>query len=178
MKTKSKATITANFDLKIGDEVVSLCATVPDTKVGAVELIPFYQALTNDIVSHSIEQSVKAGKNVSCKAGCGSCCAQPVPVTDLEALNLAKIVKSMPEPRQARIRQRFAGSQAALADAGLEESLKGIASLDKESSKAIGINYFSLGLDCPFLEDQRCSIYPDRPLDPGSGSAPTHGGRS
>ena len=47
MKTKSKATATANFDLKIGDEVVSFCATIPDRKVGAIELIPVYQLLTN-----------------------------------------------------------------------------------------------------------------------------------
>lgn len=42
MKTKSKTTVTANVDLKISDEVVSLCATVPDRKVGAIELIPVY----------------------------------------------------------------------------------------------------------------------------------------
>jgi len=42
MKTKSKPTVTANFDLKIADEVVSLHATVPDRKVSAVELIPVY----------------------------------------------------------------------------------------------------------------------------------------
>lgn len=165
MKTKSKATLTANFDLKIGDEVVSCRATVPDSKITAVDLIPIYQILTNQIVSHSIEQSVKAGKSISCKAGCGSCCAQPVPVTELEALNLAKVVKNMPEHRQKQIRQRFADSQAAIADAGLEDSLKEIANLDKESRKALGVKYFSLRLDCPFLEEQSCSIYPDRPLE-------------
>ena len=165
MKTKSKPTVTANFDLKIADEVVSLHATVPDRKVSAVELIPVYQLLTNEIVSHSIEQSVKAGKNISCKAGCGSCCAQLVPVTELEALNLANVVKSMPESRQSRIRQRFADSQAALANAGLEESFSNIANIDMESRRAAGGKYFSLRLDCPFLEDQSCSIYSDRPLE-------------
>jgi uncharacterized protein YbdZ (MbtH family) len=58
----------------IADEVVSLCATVPDRKVGAVELIPVYQLLTNQIESHSIEQSLEAGKKISCKNGCASCC--------------------------------------------------------------------------------------------------------
>jgi Fe-S-cluster containining protein len=165
MKTKSKANVTANFDLKIGEEVVSLCAPVPDSKVSAVELIPVYQLLTNQIVSHSIEQSVKAGKNISCKDGCASCCSQPVPVTELEALHLANVVKRMPESRQSRIRQRFADSQAALAAAGLEGSLKEITNLDKESRRDIGIKYFSLGLNCPFLENKSCSIYSDRPLE-------------
>jgi hypothetical protein len=45
MNTNTKVTITANFDLKIGDEVVSLEATVPARKVTAVELIPVYQLL-------------------------------------------------------------------------------------------------------------------------------------
>jgi len=71
----------------------------------------------------------------------------------------------MPESRQSRIRQRFADSQAALANAGLEESFSNIANLDMESRRAAGVKYFSLRLDCPFLEDQSCSIYSDRPLE-------------
>lgn len=165
MKTKSKASLTANFDLKVGEQVVSLNAIVPDSKTTAVDLIPVYQTLTNQIVSHSIEQSVKVGKNISCKVGCSSCCAHAVPVTELEALNLAKVVSKMPEHRQKRIRQRFADAQAVLADAGLEDSLQNIASLDNESRRDLGVKYFSLRIDCPFLEQQSCSIYSDRPLE-------------
>jgi Fe-S-cluster containining protein len=71
----------------------------------------------------------------------------------------------MPESRQSQIRQRFAESQAVFADAGLEESFKEMTNLNKESRRDIGVKYFSLGLDCPFLEDKRCSIYSDRPLE-------------
>lgn len=165
MKTKSKAKLIANFDLKIGDDVASLSATVPDQKVTACELIPVYQLLANDIVSHSIVQSAKAGKNISCKAGCSACCTQAVPVSELEALHLAKVVNRMPEHRQKRIRQRFADSQVAIATAGLTQPMQEIAKLDKKSRNALGVKYYSLKLDCPFLEDKRCSIYSDRPLE-------------
>jgi Fe-S-cluster containining protein len=99
--------------------------------------------ITNNIVLHSIEQSVKTRKHISCKAGCGSCCAHAVPVTKLEALNLANVVKNIPGSRQPRIRQRFADSQSALATAGLEGAFREITNLDKQS----------------------CSIYQDRPLE-------------
>ena len=52
---------------------------------------------------------------------------------------------------------RFAAAEAALAAADLKER-KGRP--DRELSSA----YFALGIPCPFLEEESCSIHPDRPL--------------
>jgi hypothetical protein len=73
-----------------------------------------------------------------------------VHVTELEVRHIANVVKRMPESRQSRIRQRFADSQATLAAAGLEEPLKEITNLYKESHRDIGVKYFSFCLNCPF----------------------------
>jgi hypothetical protein len=35
---------------------------------------------------------------------------------------------------------------------------------DDGDRRALGLDYFRLGIACPFLEDEACSIHPDRPL--------------
>src|SRR3954447_24942564 len=36
--------------------------------------------------------------------------------------------------------------------------------MDEEQRKKIEPGYFALGMACPFLEDESCSIHPDRPI--------------
>lgn len=157
--------ISADFDLKLGENVVSLSSSVPNARVTALALLPTYQILTDKIVSHAIEQYESSERTISCKAGCGACCAQPVPVSTLEAEHLAKVVQKMPISKQAKVRDKFSESLAAIKAAGLEKSLKELPNLPPEQRIALGKQYFSLKLDCPFLENQSCSIYQDRPLE-------------
>lgn len=159
-----KAKLPAKFDLSVDGQVLSLQAKIPDAKVTALELLPVYQRFTNTIVSHSIEQSERAGKSISCQAGCGACCVQPIPVTELEAEHLAQVVKRMEPTRQQAVRERFATSLAVLKEAGLDSALREMSNLDEDQRRDLAIQYFQLKLDCPFLENQSCGIYQDRPL--------------
>jgi hypothetical protein len=65
----------------------------------------------------------------------------------------------MPEPWRATIRQRF---DAAVQKAGdlVERMPTGTA----EERVALSHAYFKLGIACPFLDDESCSIHPDRPM--------------
>lgn len=165
MTANKKNRITANFNLKIGDDLLPIEASVPDAKTNALELIPVFQQLTNQIVAHSIELTEREGKTISCKAGCGACCKQPIPVTLLEVEHLNQVVKRMPEQRQQRVRETFTHHLKAVKDAGLLEKLKSIKALEPDQKHQLAKDYFKLGLDCPFLENQSCGIYKDRPLE-------------
>jgi len=156
--------ITANFVLKIDGDDVSLSATVPDTKVNGVEMIPVYQRLANDLVEHSVAKTLASGKSISCKAGCGACCVQAVPVMAFEAFHLANVVKRMSAAKQAVVRQRFADSKARLEEAGLLADAENIDAMSEEQRRVFGTRYFQLGMACPFLEKGSCSIYLDRPI--------------
>ena len=46
------------------------------------------------------------GEAISCKAGCGACCRQLVPVSETEAHHLRDVVEAMPEPRRAAVTAR------------------------------------------------------------------------
>jgi Fe-S-cluster containining protein len=103
---------------------------------------------------------------VSCRKGCPACCrAQPVPVTPPEAYALWRLVEDLPEPRREEIRARFANRVQRLRDAGLADGfLKRTGSLTKEQARDAAQRYFRLGLVGPFLEDDACGIYEERPF--------------
>jgi len=106
------------------------------------------------------------GKPISCRKGCSACCrAQPVPIAPQEAYALAKLIEAMPAPRGSELRARFAANSAALHEAGLRQTyLDRERTLGPEDARNISRKYFDLGLVCPFLEEDACSIYEDRPF--------------
>jgi Fe-S-cluster containining protein len=165
MKTKKKQLMQVSFNLKIVDDLLPMKASVPDARTTAVDLIPVFQKLTNQVVDHSIELTQREGKEISCKAGCGACCKQPVPVTLLEVEHLNRVVKKMPEQRQRRVRATFAHHLKVVEEAGLLEQFRNMADIDSEQRRQLATDYFELALECPFLENQSCGIYQDRPLE-------------
>ena len=92
----------------IGGEHFEMHLTIPASPVKPQRMLPVFQKITNEIVARGIQRVEGAGKTISCKAGCGSCCRQPLLISEAEAFNLAALVDSMPEDRQAIIRRRFA----------------------------------------------------------------------
>lgn len=130
-----------------------------------VELLPVLQQFQNEIVAVSEEAVKRQGKTISCRAGCGACCRQLVPVSEIEARNIASVVSDLPPKRRKEIKRRFRTASQALMDAKMtirsREGWKLGADQDREK---LGLDYFKLGIACPFLEDEACSIHRDRPL--------------
>jgi Fe-S-cluster containining protein len=122
------------------------------------------QALTDQVVSIGSQSVESAGKGVSCRAGCGACCRQLVPIAEVEARQLCDLVQAMPEPRRTTILERFASARDRLREAGHLERLLHPESFPSSAVKDYGLEYFQLGIACPFLEAESCSIHPDRPL--------------
>lgn len=77
---------------------------------------------------------------------------------------LAYLVRDMPEPRRSVIAQRFNSAREKLVAAGLWDKLLDRANWQPDDVRTVGLGYFHLGIPCPFLEDEACSIHPDRPL--------------
>jgi Fe-S-cluster containining protein len=135
-----------------------------DGPVRPVRLLPLFQAITNAIVQRSASVAVQSGKQISCRAGCGACCRQVVPISETEARHLAAVVEAMPAARRTAVRARFADARRQLEGAGLWDRLVGHASLTDEEGERLALDVFQAGVPCPFLEDEACSIHPDRPL--------------
>src|SRR5439155_26393738 len=137
---------------------------VPTEPTAPRELLPVFRALADTIVEIAVRAVERRGQTVSCRAGCGACCRQLVPIAPLEARLLAELVESLPEPRRSAIEARFAAARERLAEAGLLDKIEHPERYPDADLHALGLEYFALGIACPFLEDESCSIYEERPI--------------
>jgi len=143
---------TATLRLKVGDLSIAHPITVPSGPVAATAVLPALQGLVNATVG-----AAESGKAISCRKGCGACCRQLVPISRTEGEALLALVEAMPREQRKAVRSRFAAAEAAIAEAGLAER-------GTRSDREMSVAYFALGVPCPFLENESCSIHPDRPL--------------
>ena len=154
----------ARFSLSILGSQYECSAELPAGDAPASQLLPVFAAVTDLVVGIQREALVPAGSMVSCRAGCGACCRQPVPVTRAEAWSLAALVAGLDDERRRIIESRFAAALERLRDSGLLAVIEGKDISDPVAVRTLSFRYFDLGIPCPFLENESCSIYESRPL--------------
>jgi len=166
--TDCKSPIRGRIELRIGTHSAKIRAELPREATGLDSIIPIARQMTEAVVSWAVADIESAGKRISCRAGCGACCRQPVPTGPAEARRLAQLVNEMPEPRRSRVAQRFEQAVARLQETGLLDSLQRLASLEGDAPpghySGWAVEYFHRGIPCPFLEEESCSIHSERPL--------------
>ncbi len=143
-------------------EKTTLSLNIPSGEVTAQQVLPAVFQLSAHAVGTGIAAVERAGKSVSCRPGCGACCRQAVPISDVEAWALADLVEAMPEQRRAVIRGRFAEAERRLDAAGI--AMLDVHGQSRGAYNQLAKAYFDLFLDCPFLENENCTIHPSRPL--------------
>jgi len=138
----------------------------PDGPVRLDELLPALRAIDDRLIESAVANRETAGERISCRKGCSACCrVQPVPVTPPEAIALARLVDALPEPRRRAVHASFAAARERLHAAGLYDVfMRRDPGITREAATAAARHYMGLGLTCPFLVDDACSIYPDRPF--------------
>jgi Fe-S-cluster containining protein len=137
---------------------------VPTRPVSTREMVTVFRAVAEAVIHLSVRAAQETGRSVSCRAGCGACCRQLVPISQTEAAMILDLIEAMPEPRRTTVRRRFEDAKNTLVAAGLRDALLAPQLQPAERMRGISIEYFQLGLSCPFLEDESCSIHPERPI--------------
>lgn len=164
---------TANVHLDVMGQQRTVTVDIPQGQQAVAALLPAARQFSEQIVAVAVAAVESAGHTVSCRAGCGACCRQLVVISLTDAEALSQLVASMPAERQAIIRQRFADAIAQLENAGLLDATepKGdrhlvqvLPTIDGEPVKPLAQRYFQQQIACPFLEEESCGIYLDRPL--------------
>jgi len=157
--------LTADLELVIGGRRLAVRLPVPIGKTSLRGMLPALRALMAGLSGVAIEQAADEGRRVACKAGCGACCRQLVPIAGAEAHHLADLVDAMPAERRKAVMGRFAAARAQLEAAGLWRDFVRLPTItDPAEANALGLGYFAQHIACPFLEDESCSIHPERPL--------------
>ena len=163
--TPGAQTVRAEFALPVGGGLLHASAQLPVGHTTLTQLLPIIQNLENTIVGRVAEEALQEGSPISCRAGCGACCRQMVPLSLFEAEALTAWIETLPEERIKELEERFHRAVSALRDQGVLEHILDTAwTLDDEIATKLAIDYFHAGVPCPFLEEESCSIHPIRPL--------------
>src|SRR6478736_2744986 len=164
--TESSAAEVATVNLKamVAGYELKMSVNVPAGPTHLDELVPVLQILSDKVVAVAEQEAQQQGQCISCRKGCGACCRQLVPISPVEARHVARLVGELPEPRRREIRVRFAAARRRLEETGMWERLNRRHQWPKGGSSEVGLEYFRMGIACPFLEDESCSIHRDRPL--------------
>lgn len=161
----SSSTVNATFSVPVAGVFLQASARIPTGRTTLTELLPIVQNIENAIIARVAQEVEAAGSPISCRAGCGACCRQMVPVSLFEAEALIDWMRSLPQERQDELAQRFHHALLALRDAGvIDKILSSEWIVEKEQTTQLAIDYFHASVACPFLENESCSIHPIRPL--------------
>lgn len=163
-----KDTVNANIQITLYGKPVELNLFLPAKPVKPTRMLPVLQKITNKFVDTAIEAFVAENEEISCKAGCGACCRQPVPLAEVEVYQIAKLVEDLPEPRRTKIKKKFAEACRQLENIDwskrMDEALSSSLSTKADEVLKLALEYFAQNIACPFLEEESCSIHQNRPL--------------
>jgi len=146
---------------------VTTAVDVPTAFVPVTAIVPLMRRLGEE--AHALEEarSLESGQARSCQKGCAACCRMLVPLSPPEAFTLKEFAQSLPCDQQERIAARLAQAKSVLLAHGLWNQLVELAessqSPEDDMLEPINQAYYALRIPCPFLENDLCSIYHERP---------------
>jgi Fe-S-cluster containining protein len=160
---------TERFEIALNTRAgrLTTAVDVPTAFVPVTAIVPLMRRLGEEAQALEEAQVSAEGKMRSCKKGCAACCRMLVPIAPPEAFALMEYIRLLPDEQQQRVAQRFAASKSTLRAHGLWHRLVEIGESsgppDDEALEPINQQYYTLRMPCPFLEDDACSIYEQRP---------------
>ena len=89
---------------------------VSDEPMRLSEIVPLLHDLASKAVELALKRAQREGKVISCKAGCGVCCCQLVPIAPAEVFYMVEKLMSMPleKPSSMALSPNVGRSQQAL----------------------------------------------------------------
>jgi len=146
---------------------VSTAVGVPTSFVPVTAILPLMRGLGEEAQALEQRKLSEAGRTVSCQMGCAACCRMLVPISAPEAFALADRVERSVEGERARLLTQLDLASQRLAQAGLLKQLIALSDsaspITDEAIEPLNRAYYTLRMACPFLHDEVCSIYEDRP---------------
>lgn len=135
---------------------------VPLEPLRLPELAWSFLGISNKLTDLGVAREAREGRIVSCQKGCGACCRQLVPLSPPEAWMIADVVAGLSPARGAEVRRLFGEAVETIGRSGVRAALERRMERVEQMTSA-ALDYFRLGVACPFLRDDACSIHPYRP---------------
>jgi Fe-S-cluster containining protein len=166
MATGDDSGVRVDFHVAQGSDGLKVTLSCSDrtSVVPLSQLLSSLRSLTDKVVLAAAAREGSAGREISCKVGCGACCRQLVPISVTEAEQLPNLIAGLSEAHRSRVMARFDDAISRLKASSVWDRLRTYWILSRDERVNLAIEYFRLGIACPFLEDESCSIHPVRPL--------------
>lgn len=146
---------------------ITTAVDVPTGFVPVTSIVPLMRRLGEEAQALEVARMGEEGRIPSCQKGCAACCRMLVPLSAPEAFAVRTWVRSRPVEQQSRIMARFAETKVRLLSTGIWQQLSELSEASTHSGDEIvdDVNrrYYALRLACPFLEEEVCTIYDERP---------------
>lgn len=146
---------------------VTTAIDVPTAFVPVTAIVPLLRKLGEEAQALEEARLSAGGESRSCTKGCAACCHMLVPLSPPEAYALMNFIRSLPTETQERLMARFSQTKSTLVSHGLWQRLVDLGESsvppDDETLDPINRDFYALRLACPFLEEDMCSIYDERP---------------
>ena len=155
--------------LDVYGEPAHLVIALKDERAKLADMVPLARAVSARITEKVSEIVRLNGGTIPCCKGCSACCNYLVPLAIPEVFRLREEVLAMPVARQLIIEQgcllaarRIVGKQppASFAEPGGVQAAGSAAELLNTASSW----YADFELSCPFLHNDICTIYEERPM--------------
>ena len=161
---KKSGLVSAKFTIESEHFSCSFRVSVPSGSTTLADLLPIARSLSDAIVQQTARAVRDSGEQISCTSGCGACCRNLVAITEVEARRIGDVLVRLPEPRRSTVLGRFSEARDQLDRAGLLQQLQSPEHCTPDDYSSLVGTYFSQGIACPFLEQESCTIYDERPL--------------
>jgi Fe-S-cluster containining protein len=157
---------TLRFKLDIAGERLGFGVQIVRGQVRLSDIVPLARALSERLCRATLQKLRAEGSEVPCRKGCAACCSYLVPLSVPEVFRLREDISALPGE------QGRAVLNACLSAAGkiLEKKPDNPASGESlgingaEQADRIGQWYAGLNLPCPFLSEDVCISYRERPI--------------
>lgn len=139
--------------------------SVPAGCIRAAELLPVHREISKAVTEAVVAREVRAGATISCRKGCSACCKRLyVEVTEAEAYRLQDTIGALRDDHRRRVDARFAEIRKRVLKAGLYDEMLRTNLEEGDIRERLSLAFYEQNLACPFLEQDACSIYEERPL--------------
>ena len=146
---------------------ISTAVGVPTGFVPITAILPLMRSLGGEAQALEQRRLLEAGQRISCEKGCAACCRMLVPISVPEAFALTNAIDHLDQNERNRLLAKLDLAQQQLARAGILKQLSSLADssepMSDEAIEPLNRAYYALRMPCPFLDNETCSIYADRP---------------
>jgi len=173
-KSEDFSRITNSSDLELIETELdvlgqSLCLRIAASNepIKLSGIVPLAHIVCARIISAVERHIISSGNTIACRPKCSNCCRYLVPVTVPEAMWLTETARKMAQSDRRVLYEFSLFATRRILELTSKHYLSRFSDVKAEAApklKQLSDWYSSLNLSCPFLENDLCMLYEQRPI--------------